>query len=72
MKNWIIDRLRNEGCIFTEVETQLLIPQAGTIEDLMKMVEIRASGVPLEYVLGFTKFCGLRIEVERDRFCDPF
>jgi release factor glutamine methyltransferase len=64
----IIDLLRSEGCIFAEVETQLLISHAGSIDDLMKMVEIRASGVPLEYVLGFTKFCGLRIEVERGVF----
>lgn len=32
------------------------------------MVEKRISGLPLEYVLGFTKFCGLRIEVERGVF----
>ncbi|MEH7072603.1 putative protein N(5)-glutamine methyltransferase [Neobacillus drentensis] len=64
----ITKRLRSEGCIFAEEETQVLISQAGSIEDLMKMVEIRASGVPLEYVLGFTKFCGLRIDVERGVF----
>jgi release factor glutamine methyltransferase len=34
----------------------------------MKMVELRASGLPLEYVLGFTMFCGLRIEVKRGVF----
>ncbi|MDQ6597668.1 putative protein N(5)-glutamine methyltransferase [Bacillus salipaludis] len=64
----IIDRLRSEGCIFAEEETQLLISEASSIEDLMKMVEIRASGLPLEYVLGFTTFCGLRILVERGVF----
>lgn len=32
------------------------------------MVEKRVSGLPLEYVLGFTNFCGLRIEVERGVF----
>jgi release factor glutamine methyltransferase len=68
MEKSIIDRLRSEGCIFPEEETQLLISEAGSIEDLMKMVEIRANGLPLEYVLGFTKFCGLRIEVERGVF----
>jgi release factor glutamine methyltransferase len=34
----------------------------------MKMAERRASGLPLEYVLGFTNFCGLRIEVKRGVF----
>ncbi len=48
MEKRIIDRLRSEGCLFAEEETQLLISEAGSIEDLMKMVEIRASGVPLE------------------------
>jgi release factor glutamine methyltransferase len=68
MEKSIIDRLRSEGCIFPEEESQLLISEAGSLEDLMKMVELRASGLPLEYVLGFTKFCGLRIEVERGVF----
>ncbi|MEH7096541.1 putative protein N(5)-glutamine methyltransferase [Neobacillus vireti] len=64
----IIERLRSEGCVFAEEETQLLISEAASIEDLMKMVEMRASGLPLEYVLGFTKFYGLRIEVEQGVF----
>jgi release factor glutamine methyltransferase len=34
----------------------------------MNMVEKRVSGLPLEYVLGFTEFCGLRIEVEQGVF----
>ncbi|MED4226648.1 putative protein N(5)-glutamine methyltransferase [Neobacillus cucumis] len=68
MEKRIIDRLRIEGCVFAEEETQLLISEAGSIENLMKMVESRASGLPLEYVLGFTKFCGLRIEVEQGVF----
>ncbi|MBM7652208.1 putative protein N(5)-glutamine methyltransferase [Neobacillus cucumis] len=68
MEKRIIDSLRIEGCVFAEEETQLLISEAGSIENLMKMVESRASGLPLEYVLGFTKFCGLRIEVEQGVF----
>jgi release factor glutamine methyltransferase len=64
----IINRLRSVGCIFAEEETKLLILEACSLEDLMKMAEIRASGVPLEYVLGFTTFCGLRIEVSRGVF----
>lgn len=64
----IINRLRSEGCVFAEEETQLLTSEARSIEDLMKMVEQRVNGLPLEYVLGFTKFCGLRIEVERGVF----
>ncbi|WP_244906732.1 putative protein N(5)-glutamine methyltransferase [Neobacillus soli] len=64
----IINRLRTEGCIFAEEETQLLTSEARSIEELMNMVEKRVSGLPLEYVLGFTEFCGLRIEVEQGVF----
>lgn len=32
------------------------------------MVEMRADGLPLEYVVGCTEFCGLRIEVDRGVF----
>lgn len=32
------------------------------------MAKTRASGLPLEYVLGFTKFCGIRIDVEQGVF----
>ncbi|NHM32012.1 putative protein N(5)-glutamine methyltransferase [Neobacillus terrae] len=68
MEKSIIDRLRNVGCIFAEEEAQLLISEAGRLEDLLEMVEKRASGLPLEYVLGFTKFCGKRIEVKQGVF----
>jgi release factor glutamine methyltransferase len=68
MEKNIIDRLRSVGCIFAEEETKLLILEAGILEELMQMVEIRASGLPLEYVLGFTTFCGLRIEISRGVF----
>ncbi|WP_299091653.1 putative protein N(5)-glutamine methyltransferase [uncultured Metabacillus sp.] len=64
----MIKRLRSEGCVFAEEETQLLTSEARSIEELMNMVEKRICGLPLEYVLGFTKFCGLRIEVERGVF----
>ncbi|EEL87052.1 Modification methylase, HemK [Bacillus cereus AH1272] len=42
--------------------------EALTPEDLMKMVEMRVNGLPLEYVVGYTEFCGLRIEVDRGVF----
>lgn len=32
------------------------------------MVEMRADGLPLEYVVGYAEFCGLRIEVDRGVF----
>ncbi|MGJ7909957.1 putative protein N(5)-glutamine methyltransferase [Neobacillus sp. LXY-1] len=63
-KKWVIGRLRNEGCVFPEEEAHLLISEAKSKEELMNFVDKRASGFPLEYVVGFTTFCGLRIEIE--------
>ncbi|WP_026565143.1 putative protein N(5)-glutamine methyltransferase [Bacillus sp. UNC41MFS5] len=68
MEKWIIKRLRSAGCVFAEDETRLLISEARTPDDLKKMVEMRAGGLPLEYVVGCTKFCGLRIEVDQGVF----
>lgn len=38
--------------------------QAGTAAELDAMVDRRAAGLPLEQVLGWAEFCGLRIAVE--------
>ena len=45
-----------------------LFSQVPTPEDLKKMVKMRADGLPLEYVVGYAEFCGLRIEVDRGVF----
>jgi release factor glutamine methyltransferase len=54
--------------VFAEEETQILASEASSIEELMNLVEKRASGLPIEYVLGFTEFCGLKIEIEQGVF----
>lgn len=64
----IINKLRSAGCVFAEDETRLLIAEARTPEDLMKMVAMRTNGLPLEYVVGYAEFCDLRIEVDRGVF----
>ncbi len=57
-------RLRAAGCVFAEDEAQLLMATARTPEELDAMVDRRASGLPLEQVLGWAEFCGLRIAVD--------
>jgi release factor glutamine methyltransferase len=57
-------RLRAAGCVFAEDEARLLIATARTPDELSAMVERRAAGLPLERVLGWAEFCGLRIAVE--------
>ncbi len=50
--------------MFAEEEARLLVNESGTAAELATMVDARASGVPLEYVLGWAEFCALRIAVE--------
>jgi len=57
-------RLRAAGCVFAEDEAQLLLEGARTPEQLASWVEQRADGRPLEQILGWTSFAGLRIAVE--------
>jgi release factor glutamine methyltransferase len=59
----IVTRLRAAGCVFAEDEARLLIAAARTPAELDAMVGQRAAGLPLEQVLGWAEFCGLRIVV---------
>ena len=60
----VVARLRAAGCVFAEDEARLLIAGARTPDELDAMVEQRAAGLPLEQVLGWAEFCGLRIAVD--------
>lgn len=57
-------RLRAAGCVFAEDEAALLLAQAGEPADLDRLVDRRVAGEPLELVLGWAEFAGLRIAVE--------
>jgi release factor glutamine methyltransferase len=59
----IVARLRAAGCVYAEAEAELLVSAAATPAELADMVDRRASGLPLEHVLGWAEFCGLRIAV---------
>lgn len=60
----IVARLRAAGCVFAEDEARLLISTARTDAELDTMTGRRAAGEPLEHVLGWAEFCGLRIAVD--------
>jgi len=60
----IVARLRAAGCVFAEDEARLLVSAARTPEELAAMVDRRVAGLPLEQVLGWAEFCGLRIAVD--------
>ncbi len=59
----IVSRLRAAGCVFAEDEARLLLSTARTPDELHAMVDRRVAGLPLEQVLGWAEFCGLRITV---------
>jgi release factor glutamine methyltransferase len=60
----IIARLRAAGCVFAEDEARLLVGTARTPGELATMVERRVAGLPLEHVLGWAEFAGLRVAVD--------
>src|SRR6266704_3055940 len=59
----IVTRLRAAGCVFAEDDARLLIGADRTPAELDAMVGQRVAGLPLEQVLGWAEFCGLRITV---------
>lgn len=64
----VIARLRASGSVFAEDEAELLIAEARTADELDAMVVQRVSGLPLEVIVGWAEFAGLRIVVESGVF----
>ncbi|MET9961074.1 putative protein N(5)-glutamine methyltransferase [Streptomyces sp. NPDC006326] len=65
----VVDTLRAAGCVFAEEEAELL--SAAAAEDgaeLADLVARRAGGEPLEHVVGWAGFCGLRMRVGEGAF----
>ncbi|WP_251082710.1 putative protein N(5)-glutamine methyltransferase [Frankia sp. Mgl5] len=64
----VVATLRGAGCVFAEDEAALLLSTASTSDELAVMVARRASGLPLEHVLGWVSFRGLRVAVDERVF----
>lgn len=60
----LVERLRAAGCVFAEDEARLLVSAARDAAELERLVRLRVEGSPLEQVLGWAEFCGLRILVQ--------
>jgi release factor glutamine methyltransferase len=58
-----VARLRSAGCVFAEDEARLLRAAAQTPARLEALVAQRVAGLPLEQLLGWAAFCGLRVGV---------
>jgi release factor glutamine methyltransferase len=59
-----IARLRDSGCVFAEDEAAVLTEASGgDSEILAALVERRATGEPLEQVVGYADFSGVRVHL---------
>ncbi|MER6426530.1 putative protein N(5)-glutamine methyltransferase [Streptomyces sp900105245] len=64
----VVSALRAAGCVFAEDEAELILATARCAEEAASMVDRRVAGLPLEQVLGWARFHGLRITVETGVF----
>jgi release factor glutamine methyltransferase len=60
----VVSALRAAGCVFAEDEAALLLAEASDPDELARMVARRVAGDPLEHIVGWADFGGLRIVVE--------
>ncbi|GAA1940739.1 putative protein N(5)-glutamine methyltransferase [Nocardioides marmoribigeumensis] len=64
----VSSRLRAAGCVFAEDEARLLMEESPTTVGLDRLVARRCAGEPLEVLLGWAAFRGLRVGVSAGVF----
>ncbi|CAL9487640.1 putative protein N(5)-glutamine methyltransferase [Streptomyces sp. enrichment culture] len=64
----VVAALRAAGCVFAEEEARLLLAAARDSGELAAMVAARAAGRPLEHIVGWAEFGGLRVAVDEGVF----
>ncbi|MBX9245327.1 putative protein N(5)-glutamine methyltransferase, partial [Actinotalea ferrariae] len=64
MSDVVAAELRAAGCVFAEEEAALLVEAASDAASLASLTARRVAGEPLEQVLGWAAFAGLRVAVE--------
>ncbi len=60
----LVRRLRAAGCVLAEDEAALLLASTDDAAELERRVRRRIDGEPLEQVLGWAAFMGLRLQLE--------
>jgi release factor glutamine methyltransferase len=60
----LVAALRSAGCVFAEDEARLLLDEASSPAELMSWTARRMAGEPLEQIVGWAAFGGLRIAVD--------
>lgn len=64
----LVARLRVAGSVFAEDEARLLAETAHSQDELETLTERRVSGHPLEYLLGWVEFFGMRLNIDEGVF----
>jgi len=59
----LADRLRAVGCVYAEAEAALILDTFQDDEEIARVVAGRSAGAPLEHLLGWADFAGLRLTV---------
>ena len=59
----LVERLRSAGCVFAEHEAAALREAAADATALERMTSARLAGEPLEHVIGWVDFAGLRVSL---------
>jgi len=60
----LVTRLRAAGCVFAEEEAEILTSAATSSAELEELVSRRVDGEPLEYVVGYAEFLGIRVSLD--------
>ena len=59
----LVARLRAAGCVWAEGEAELLLGAADGPAELERLLRRRVGGEPIELVIGWVQFAGLRLQV---------
>lgn len=59
----LVTALRRAGCVFAEEEASILRASTDDATDLDRLLRARVDGAPLEQLVGWVAFRGLRLEV---------
>jgi release factor glutamine methyltransferase len=60
----LVAALRSAGCVFAEDEARLILAEAASPAEVMAWTARRMAGEPLEQIVGWAEFDGLRVAVE--------
>jgi release factor glutamine methyltransferase len=64
----LVAALRASGSVFAEDEARLLLDEASSPGELLAWAARRMAGEPLEYVVGWAAFAGIRVAVDAGVF----